>query len=75
MTSPETNGRKIFLEARLAIAQKEWEKAHKKWIAANKRYQIMPNAPEAKILNAQTRMANLHGQRMLLKELISLEKS
>lgn len=57
-----------FLQARLEVAEKEWEKAYKKWMNSK-------HCAKALDANSMTKMAFLNGQRKLLKELISLETS
>lgn len=62
-----------FLKPRLRIAEKEWTKAHKKYLLRCKGAKPDSENDQFLIHCAETRMAFLNGQRQLLKELIALE--
>jgi hypothetical protein len=69
----EKEGRVNFLKARLAVAQKDWEKANEKWIKSSSLNCENAITANIKVKNSMTKMAFLNGQRKLLSELISLE--
>ena len=69
------NGRKNFLEARLSIAQADWQKAHDRWVEVHKQKTKESGLRSLRIMAASSRMAFLNGQRKLLKELIALEEA
>jgi hypothetical protein len=70
--STEKVGKINFLKVRLEIAQKEWEKANKKWM--NSKHCIEAIDANIAVKNSMTKMAFFNGQRKVLKELIKLEE-